>query len=832
MGVLIKYLLQDMIAQYRRTLLILVTLLLSSAALLASLALADTMVALGTSQWRAENGYSDIVVTAPPAADDRFISEFSAAAFASQVEFAVYRVAAGAELESAAGTSPVMLLGYNLDEFRQMVPLHFSSQGNLDPFAGNQAVISRKTAAEQGLSVGDILTVRVGGNRHILAVAAIAYAEGPFLSERDAISVLVPYGKLQAWLGVLGQVDSIYLKLRQPQDKGRVIRQLASACPDCRVAESYSEDHIRLQSNRTAVPFIFMSVLLCFMTVYVLYVLFKGIVFSRLPLMGLFRAIGAYRMTTWLVLLTESALYGLAGGLASWLAGYGMLWIIIRILHSGQADQYIPLAIGPLQLLLALAAALATSLLGALACLISEGRASICQQIRGLVQTNRPRHQTVAAGCGVLAVSLLPVFLWRSEKGLVVYIICVIGMFAGLALLSPALYARLAGWLGRLPSQAGGPGRIALLNIRGRRDFAIAATIISIIVATTIVIAAISTSDRQGAAIYAARIKYALELSLGGLDDRMVGLIRQVRPVEAVCANYYSSSVEVAGQSIAIYRVHGVTPEHAGFIDYAWTSSHADPWQDLAGGRNILLTQTLRVIYQVREGDVLVLKIFGRDGRYRECPYTVIGFFDDWQTKLGRYALISQTNFREDFAADAYDSVYVRAGDADAAAAALAEALSRQQITISQVADEQAAAAEESAKIISAMAFIAGLTIITGLLGILNVTILAFLRRKRELGLYYALGLTAGGILATVLAEMFWAGFLGSAAGALLGLAVVGLALPRLIFALQIALRIYLTAQAFWMAMPLGMLVALAAASLILLFLHRSNPMDGLRQEE
>ncbi len=832
MGVLMKYLLHDMLVQYRRTLLVLVTLLLSAAAMLAAVALSDTMVALGTSQWRAENGYADILISAAPSAGSRFINEFSAASLTPYYEWMVFRIASAGELETANDALPVTILGYNLNELSRMIPLHFLSQTDLYPFEGQKAVISRKTAIEQDLAVGDILTLRVSGNRHDLVITAIAYAEGPFAAEKDTAGVLVPISKMQAWLGELGRVDSIYIKLNDPQSKGRVIRSLSDACPNCRVAESYSEDNIRLQSNRTSVPFIFMSVLLCFMAVYVLFILFKGIVAGRLPLMGLFRAIGAYRQTTWLVLLTESLLYGVIGGLFSWLAGYGLLWIIIRILNSGQSYQYIPLVVGPIQLLLAMGCAVVTSLTGALVCLISEGRADICRQLRGVMTNIRQNHRAAIAGGFLLAVSLMPIIFWRSERGLAVYILCVLGLYAGVALLSPAFYSRLSIWMTRFFRRCGGPWRIALLNLRGRKDFAASATIISIIVATTMVIAAISYSDRQGVVQYKTRIRYGLELTMSGLDRQVVNLVRQTGAVDAVCANYYSGSVEVAGQSIAIYRVQGVTPEHGAFIEYNWTSHAEKPLQELEKGRNILLTLTLQNIYHIREGDSIILKIYGRDGRYRERAYTVIGFFDDWQTKLGRYALISQANFQEDFAAREYDSLYVRAEDVHAAADALTTALSRQQLTIRLVADEIAETAAESAKIVGAMSFISGLAIATGMLGILNLTLLSFMKRKRELGLYYAMGLTAGQIFSMILAELFWAALFGALAGSFLGLIVMAVALPRLIFALQIALRIDLSIQAFWIAVSVGFLIALAAAALSLLFLRRNNPMAGLRQEE
>lgn len=832
MRVLLNYLLHDMLAQFRRTLLVLFTLLLSSSAVLSSVALSDTMVRLGTNQWRAENGYSDILISATPASPSRFFNEFAADRFSGLFVYAVFRVSGAAELYGTAGPEPAWARGYNLEGLVKMTGLQFAAQRNLFPFEGNKVVVSRKTADEMAIGLGDLITVGIGGNRHALEVCAIAQAQGPFVQESDGPVLVLPYGKMQACLGELGRVDAIYGKLRDPLDKGRAIRMLADAYQGYRVGESYSEDHIRLQANRTAVPFVFMSVLLCFMAAYVLFTIFKGIVAGRLPLMGLFRAVGATKRDTWLVLAAESLFYGLVGGLLGCAAGMGMLWVMIRMLNATGDYQFITLTVGPPQLLLALGSAVCTSVIGAATCLMSEGNASICRQIKGVSQSAGESRRGLPWGLGLLFASAGVVLFWRSEEGLAVYIACVVGMLSGLVLLSPALYRHAASLLGVALRGLAGLARVAVLNVRGRRDFAVSATIISIIVATVLVISTISFSDRQGAELHYARIQYGVEVTMPGLDRQTLNLARQVRGVDGVFANYCSASVEVAGQAIPLYRVQGVTPEYKEFVDYSYTSTRDNPLAALEDGRNLLLTRTMQAIYGVEEGDSLTLKVFGRDGKYREVPYTVIGFFDDYHTKLGRLALISQANFAEDFAAREYDSLYVRSADPRAAATALEAAFANRQATIWLVQDDRLETERESAKIIGAMSFISCLAVVTGVLGILNIALLSFLRRRRETGLCYAIGMTGRDILAVTAGEQLLSGLLGSAAGTAMGLGIAALALPRLIFALQIAMRVTLDIRALWVGLPVGLLASLASSALCLLFIRRSNPMDGLRQEE
>jgi putative ABC transport system permease protein len=192
MIILLKYLLHDMLVQYRRTLLVLVTLTVAAASMLSSVALSGTMVELGTNQWRAENGYSDIIVVPSPASSSRYFSQFVSEQFAGVCEYRVFRASAPATIMSGDGPVDADAVGFNLDEYLKMMKLHFDAQSNLFPFEGNKAVISRKTADNLGIGLGDIITADIGGNRHALEVCAIAYAEGPFAFERDNPALLLP----------------------------------------------------------------------------------------------------------------------------------------------------------------------------------------------------------------------------------------------------------------------------------------------------------------------------------------------------------------------------------------------------------------------------------------------------------------------------------------------------------------------------------------------------------------------------------------------------------------------------------------------------------------
>jgi putative ABC transport system permease protein len=824
-----RYLLGDMVRHGRRSAFIFLTLMLVSAAMLAALSLADTMVRTGTRLWQAEYGQSDILIQASRQADRRTFSEFAADCLADEYEVAAGRLTSTATVACPDEPLSVSVIGARLADLVALVDLNYVTAAPAEPFAGGMAVISRQTAERLAVQVGDPLILIVNGNKHAVVIQAIAYAEGPFAFEAQRPVIVLPLEKVQSALGEQGRVDSLMIRLLDPTRKAAVMRALAAANPALLVSESYTEDHARLQANRTQVPFILMSVIVSFMALYVLTVLFAGLVADHLPLMGIFRALGARQRATNGVLLLECLFYGLLGGMAGWGAGILLLVRIIRSLNQGTPDRYLELAVGLPQLLLSLAVTLVTSLAAAGVSLQRAAAGSISRQIRGLVARPFRRRPDWLAGAGLMIIALTILWFWQSAAGLIAYLVCVIALLAGLVLLTPAIQRLSIGLL--FSRHWNGLPAVAIMNCRRSPDFVALVRILALIVATVVIVQSITYSDRRGQEQLAARTHYAFELTMPGLDRARVSRISQVDGVDDICALYTSGAVEVKDQTLALFRVQGVPA----YFDPEFYDLHLDDpglLDRLADGRNILLTRIMGQLYGVKVGESITLRIFARDRVYREVAYTVIGFFDDYQVKLGRYALIGPEAFRADFAATTYDSLIIKSADPPLASAALASAVGRQVHLLQSQTEWQAQIARESRQVIASLQLISLLAVLIGLVGAINLAILSFGRRKREIGLLYALGVDSAGLMRLFAQELLLAGLAGVLLGLGTGLLIVGFALPRLIFALMIAMRLFIDGHALWLGPPAGLIVAAGVSLFSLFYLHRGRPMDGLRQEE
>ena len=829
MRVLFKYIFATILQKRIRSLLILFAVSLSGAAILASASLSDTMIKTVIARWRFEYGFSDIVVTSNLSSPSRFFSQYKADVYDEHFEYVVKKITTNA----ATADENINLHGYTLDTLLKMIDLPFEESAEVFPFEGNKIILSGKYAREYGIGTGDTITLTVNGNIHQFVVCATCAANGPFAYEQDKFAAIIPYEKMQACLGQLGRADTLYLGLKDKSALSHMILRLADIFDGYTVEASYSTDDIRIQNNRSSVPFVFMSVLLCLMSIYVIYVIFQNIVIERMPQMGIFRAMGTTNKTTNGIVLMESAAYGAVGGILSLGLGILILYLLTAHMNSGAAVDTIKISVSWWQIFLAFAISVGVSLAGAYLALRRYRLMSISDLIKQSIMEEKAQKGALSAVFMMfLVLSTSALLLWKSNKGLVPYIILVVVIMASFLGLSRKIYQLAAAILKKMVISAKGITKVMSLSIQNQRGFIIGATIISVIVATNMIINTITYSNDMGINRYFGRQKYDIELISGDLSAGRINFIGQLKGISDVSENYYSGTVKVKGQSITIYRIHGINTYKADeFVEYDWESSSTFPISELDSGRNILLTQELKGIYGVNEGDEIVLQIYDYKGNYKEAAYRIIGFFDDKFTKLGRYALISKGSFRDDFKARNYSSIYIKTNNLDDAAASLQNAYYDTNAVMNTRLEEIDVTRKENYLIISAMAWISFLSAVTGILGMIFIMLLTFRSRSQELSIYCAIGLTKKYISRLLLSEMLAAGICGTGIGLILGAMISYIALPRLIYSLQIAMGIYFSAKSWAVSFSLGIGVCILSALFGIIFFKKMSIMEGLRYE-
>lgn len=113
-------------------------------------------------------------------------------------------------------------------------------------------------------------------------------------------------------------------------------------------------------------PFFLISFFALTMSVFIIYSSYKVITLDRLPVIGTFRSIGATQKVVTRILLLESGLYGVLGGLIGIPVGTLILKLILQGMGQSLSQGIeIPVVISPFSIIFSFAVAVVVSLLSA-----------------------------------------------------------------------------------------------------------------------------------------------------------------------------------------------------------------------------------------------------------------------------------------------------------------------------------------------------------------------------------------------------------------------------------------------------------------------------------
>lgn len=232
------------------------------------------------------------------------------------------------------------------------------------------------------------------------------------------------------------------------------------------------------------------------MSVFIIYSSYKVITLDRLPVIGTFRSIGATQKAVVHILLSESALYGVAGGLMGIPAGALALKAILGGMGTSLSQGIqIPVMISPFSILFPFAAAVVVSLLSAWLPVRRASRLPIKDVVMGRAEERHiPRQWTAAAGAALFTASIL---LPRLTSGTGLYLaggLSLLGMIAAAILLVPLLTNLLSRWLEVICGAIlGNEGRLSARNMRDNKNTAQNITLLFISISAVIVITVVGS---------------------------------------------------------------------------------------------------------------------------------------------------------------------------------------------------------------------------------------------------------------------------------------------------------------------------------------------------
>ncbi|MGE5583756.1 MAG: ABC transporter permease [Bacillota bacterium] len=834
MGIIIKFIFQNIREKKFRTFLILFSVSLSAGLFFASHALTGTIENTFMQRVRKYFGTAEIMIEANQKSPSWFFRIEKAEEYWDRLEYAVGSIETGGTYKTKSESVGIDLKGFYLDDLQRLNPFILAEEKELLPFSGAKIILSEKTARRYALKTGQTIEILIGEAKHRFRVVAIARAAGHFQDDSQSNTAVVPRSTLARMFYAPGDVVSkAYLKPKDPSMIEALIKDLSKDYRRYTVREPISQAELRRFTESVTTPFQIMVMLVLVMSIFIIYSSFRVITRERLPVIGTFRSIGATRRTTDLVLLAESILYGVIGGLLGCCLGIGILYVMATFTTpewmAGSATT-IKFSIG--HLLSAFVLAVILPLAGSFLPIAGISKIPVKDVILNTMERpKRKRTSRLFAGLISLCFALIAPRYAPKELALVIDVLSMIAVTTAAVALVPFLTAGFLKVFERLYiCLLGNEGVLAAKNLRENRSILNNISLLVIGISSLLMINTVSFSVIKEVANFYRDSAFEVWLWMGwfpGKADRQFeGVLRAVKGVKDTYGVYSTNFVELEGYQDKINLIDGINPNrHPEFWNLNIEGGPAALRRLNSDQRNILLSYILRDKLGVKKGDFLTLKM-NRGKR----SYRVAGFFNSLMWG-GSYALIADRYFKLDTNVRRYATIFIKTSrDPDIVVANIKKKFARFRPWINTTRQMSREEVQSEQQMFLVLQGFSVMTLIIGTFGVFNNLIISFIERQRFLAMMRSLGMSRRQMIKMIFIEAATGGMIGGFLGILAGTILISL-MPFLMKAINQIAPIHYSLREYLVAFTAGVVITVAASVSPALKTSRMNIIEAIKYE-
>ncbi|SDM20373.1 FtsX-like permease family protein [Allokutzneria albata] len=649
------------------------------------------------------------------------------------------------------------------------------------PSGPGQVALTVNSAKASGLAVGAKLSIAVYGRKATQDVTVTAIVKG----KRDYGSTVVatPDG-VKAIVGRGLSFDQVALAAAGGVSESALLSAVRSAAgTDVTVETGAKQRAAEVKAALSVVDVIF-AILSVFTGValvaaaLVVASTFRIVVAQRRRRTALMRCVGASRGQVLRSLMFEAALSGVVAGVVGVLAAVGLGYAGLAIAGNFTEDPLPPLQVSVPELLLCVLLATVVTMIAALSPAIGGTRvppiaALGAAKVTDAGQARFTTRMVFAALFTLAAVGLLMLPVGGKESILSLAVVAVSGLMAFFALIAagPVIMPLLARLLGGLVRLVGGtPGRLAVGNaLRVPKRTANTTTVLTLgVVLVSAVLVGMSSIQASSADRLASQYPAAVQVGMTGsrtegIDPALAEKVRKLPETGAfalVSQGYVklgTTTTTVAGMDVASYP------------PVAQTNADEGALKDLAPG-TVAVSRTFAEKFGVKFGQTLPVAGDGSGGG-QQLQAKVIAIYRG-NTALGSAVLHPDDLVKVSPRSKPIAMLVDPAGGVDteklqsAVKSALAGTTS---LSVTAPGDAKA----EMEEMFNTMTLIAlglvGMTVLVAVVGVAVTLSLSVVERTQENGLLRALGLTRGGMRATLAWEAVVFGACAAVLGLLLG---------------------------------------------------------------
>lgn len=762
-----KTLLSTLLRKKTRTLLLLFSIAACASLLFANVGFQKTceqMIYNADTRW---SGNSELIIHPKQSVGaEEWINPDLLASYNNQLEYAYRFIRCNAFYAPSSDYMHYFTaLGTDIKEFNIYNPLTLES-GNIDDWTGNKLILGTTYAKMLGVSIGDTLPLEIAGESYTFQIAGISQPKGLFTRElADGGYLLMPRETLADILG--GQCNLIFLKTNDASSVPTLMRTLEDSLPQYYVRLGINHAVIQAETNNYVMPFWVSSVIVIFMSVFIIYSSFHLIVNERISILGILRSVGCTRKKTSRILILESMIIGIVGGAIGCVLGIGVLHVLKNVYFSGESAIIdAPVLFGVREVLFAIVVSTIITMLSAVLPIIRVTK----EPVKNIILNDFQKKKLKNAKLWPLGVLLLlpcfivPMIINKGFMGMMVASVAATLALLGLNLLIP-LFCRLAAFATRSFSH-----EIAL-GVRNAGDFEalvnnirLFATTLAIMVFMMTIFNTLGTDLKN----MNKQNNYDISIILRNSDSQTLEKLSQTDGV-ADFYGIYKAPATIINHGTFMNQLIGIDNEdYFKFFPAQISPETNAALNALDDGNSIVTTNILRDKLGLKIGDILTLRL--ENG---VVDYKITGFLDT-NRGIGHVGYISSEHYKAVMGVQYYSTVYVKAyGDPNVVKNNIQRIFSRDILSIQTKQELEVAEADKVIGIFNAINTYAYFAMLIGVLGIINNMVACFLGRRRNLALYRCIGMSAKSAGRMLMTEAVVIGVIGALAGLGIGIIMV-----------------------------------------------------------
>lgn len=759
MKVFSKYLLKSITEKKGRTSLLLISIAISAALLVASLGSIKALLGTITTQVKGNLGEFNVQISPSknlevPLFDANTIINGDIKKSFKAVTFGGYL--------SNNNEKEFQIIGTTLSDFENFGTMTMLKKSELEPFTGKKVIISEKTSEALKVKLGDELKLNMLGKEASYSIVGISSNKGVFFDDTaKQFTIVTPEENIFSIYGEKNKYSMMFAAVSS-KDLSTWIKNFNNENKNNKIVASqiYDEKALEEQLNMIRIPLFFMLGIVLLMTTFIIYSSFKLIITERLSVIGVFLSQGATKGLIGIILLIESLIYGILGGILGDLIGAGLTKLIAYYANplkdygvKATTEYYIPYFI------VGFIFAVLLSIISTLLPILSIRKLPVKDVILNTISTsNKVSIKSFIIGIVFIFISII-LHLVGYKINYVASVPQIFLAFIGVILIIPKFVDIVCYPLVRALRNINGLSMLSFNNVRTSKVLINNMRLIAVSIISIVMISSLKLSLTEVVKGAYESMHFDVSISVNSNYGKNIDDVINKYDNAAVINGTGGITTSLNGDSTKNIYIDYVDPlKYKNFEGYTTYDDKDKQLEELNNNDDgIIISKQMALRYKIKQGDTITLTTENKNEQFK-----VLSIFNAKMMDSGNYNLISLKAAAKHFDVKYPTRYYISTNvKADEAKKALEKQLKGLGASVITKAEMDKTNEENNAQMMNILGIFSYITMVIGAFGIVGNVSISFIQRKRDIAIISSVGLSKGGRGYMILLESIFQAFVG-----------------------------------------------------------------------